>query len=202
MPHRCRVWSPPKSAFVSGRGRDRRWQICLTTNVHLSAYWRALSQWWFMLKIPRTLPLPSPPTLSFQHLPRSALHTETKSGPVISSFHAVRFAKKTVDLSLVRIWEHHLFSFTLPSLSQRKIILYIYEWPCLPVYGELLFKCITAEANSSCQTTKITYFQTLNLTSMTWIYWAVCFWYPSFSFLFLLSESLSLSVHLSESTQA
>lgn len=68
VPHRRWVWSPLKSAFVSGRGRDRqlrdrRWQICLTTNVHLSAYWRALSQWWFMLKIPHTLPLPSPPTL-------------------------------------------------------------------------------------------------------------------------------------------
>lgn len=56
MPHGHRIWSPPKSTFVSWRGRDRqlrdrRWQICLTTNVHLSAYWRALSHWWFMLKI-------------------------------------------------------------------------------------------------------------------------------------------------------
>lgn len=28
--------------------RDRRWQIYLAANVHLSAYWRALSQRWFM----------------------------------------------------------------------------------------------------------------------------------------------------------
>lgn len=59
--------------------------------------------------------------------------------------------------------------------------------------------CNTAEANSGCQTTKITYFQTLNLTDMNCsaisVYWA-------FSVLFLFYESLYLSVHLSQSTQA
>lgn len=102
VPHRCRAWSPLKSAFVSERGRhrqlrDRRWQICLTTNVHLSAYWRALSQQWFMPKFPThaktsiTSSAPRSSTLPF--LPCSAVHVETKSGPVISRFHAVRFAR-------------------------------------------------------------------------------------------------------------
>lgn len=69
---------------------DRRWQICLTTNVHLSAYWRALSQWWFMpkkKKSPHTLPLPSPSRhSSFQHLQPcgSLCFPETKSGLPLS----------------------------------------------------------------------------------------------------------------------
>lgn len=100
---------------------------------------------WFMLKIPpHALRLPSPPTPFVPPTPfprplRSALCTETKSGPVISPFHAVRFARRTLDLSLGGIRECHLFSFTQPSLSQRKITLYIYEWSCLLVYTELLF---------------------------------------------------------------
>lgn len=120
----------------AGQLGDRRWQICLTTNVHLSAYWRALSHWWFMLKILHIhYHFHHLPTFSLQHLPicaaQHSARRETKSSPVIAPFHAAWFAKKTVDLSLGRIGEHHLFSFTLPSLSRRKIILYIYEWSCL-----------------------------------------------------------------------
>lgn len=45
----------------------------------------------------------------------------------------------TPDLSLGRVWEYHLFSLTQPSLFQWKIILYIYEWSCLPAYTLPLF---------------------------------------------------------------
>lgn len=132
--------------FFSGRRRqhrqlrERRWQICLTTNVHLSAYWRTLSQWWFMPKFP-----PHATTSITSNNPRSnalaypsAPNAETKSGLVIFSFHAFRSAKRTL-ISLGRIWKYHLFSFSLPSLSQRRITLYVYEWSCLLVYTRLLF---------------------------------------------------------------
>lgn len=170
VPHRRRAWSPLKSAFVSERGRhrqlgDRRWQICLTTNVHLSPYWKALSQWWFMFKVPHTLPLPSPPALRSNTFPYSPCRTGRKCGPVISPVHAVQFARRTLGLSLGRTWEDHLFPFTLLSPSQRKIFT-IHLW--MTLFTSVQSSCFnTAGANGRCHTTKITYFQRSIWTAQT-----------------------------------
>ena len=136
--------SPQVSVCFRGRGgrgrqlRDTRWQICLTPNVHLSAYWRALSQWWFMLQVQNThththytLHITSNTTW-FQHLPVRSLGSNTHR----RTWAALSPLSTQSGLQRERggIWENHLFSFTPPSFSQRKIILYIYEWSCLPVY--------------------------------------------------------------------
>lgn len=149
VPHRRRVWSPLKSAFVFG---ERVGPTALVTDNDRSAL--PLMCTYLSIGVlchsgDLCLKSPSNTTTSitsdtlrsntFPYPPRSAPHTETESGSVISPFHAIPFARKTVDLSLGRIWEHHLFSFTLPLVSQRRIILYIYEWSCLLVYTELLF---------------------------------------------------------------
>lgn len=83
----------------------------------------------------------NPPThYRFHHLPdtlrsntfsragRSASRRQSQASRYLSLPRSpVCEVKKTPDLSPGRVREHHLFSFTLPSLSRRKIILYIYE---------------------------------------------------------------------------
>lgn len=62
--------------------RDRWWQICLAANVHLSVYWRALSQWWFMHAVtPITSNIPRSDTSPYPS-------TAAKSGLVIAAAHA------------------------------------------------------------------------------------------------------------------
>lgn len=93
-------------------------------------------------------PSPLPPSMcyDFHHLQHSVFqhllgvgHAALWPPLSLAATQSVFFARGTLDLSLGRIWERHLFSFTQLSLSRRKIILYIYELPCLRGYTELLF---------------------------------------------------------------
>lgn len=78
-PHGC-VWSLESNQVSVGSRRwrrdwqlrDRQWQIFFTSNIHLSAWWRALSLWWFMLKIP-------PRTHEQEHTHTHTLHPGASS---------------------------------------------------------------------------------------------------------------------------
>lgn len=118
---------------------DRWWQIFLAANVHLSAYWRALSQRWFMhaatsitSNIPRsdTSPYPS---------------ADAKSGLVISASHAVRLVRRRWDLSLGRIC-------TFPLSEETSAVSL---WMTLFIIAQKAPVFNIVKANSCCQITKI-----------------------------------------------
>lgn len=211
VPHRRRVWSPLKSAFVSGRGRDRqlrdrRWQICLTTNVHLSAYWRALSQWWFMLKIPHTLPLPSPPTLFVptpSRIRRAALCTQRQSQALLSLLSTQSGLQGKRWIYLWEEFESIIYSYSLCHCSPKGRLYSIFMND--PVYWCTQSSCFNVTQWKQITVARLQRSLTFKrLIRMTW---------PDLLFLFIglfalplfpfpLPLCLSLSLHLSQSTQA
>lgn len=119
--------------------RDRWWQILLATNVHLSAYWRALPQRWFMHAA----------TSITSNIPRSDISpypsADAKSGLVISASHAVRLVRRRWDLSLGRIC-------TCPLPEETSAVSL---WMTLFITAQKAPIFNIVKANSCCQITKI-----------------------------------------------
>lgn len=73
-------------------------RICLAANVHLSAYWRALSALWLTRKLnpplqlhpilPTTCSRPLSPSSALSSVPTPSLHRPLGNPPIISHFHA------------------------------------------------------------------------------------------------------------------